>query len=256
MPFPQPTDDLSAAADDLDRHGYCLVADALDHDALEHLRRATSAEAQADRTADVAHVYSRERSQRVWCLPRRGDVFVRLACHPTALALAAHVLDDDVLLSNLSANIVGPGGDEMVPHSDQEWAPRPWPHPLAMHVLWMIDAFTAENGATLLMPGSHRCPHTDVRWAPVAAEGPAGTALAFDARVLHGTGANRSRLGRMGILAYYCRGFVRQQENFARSLSPDAIAEWPEDLRSLFGFTFHPEYLGMVNGPPSELPRY
>jgi ectoine hydroxylase-related dioxygenase (phytanoyl-CoA dioxygenase family) len=192
----------------------------------------------------------------VWCLPRRGEDFVRLACHPTALALAAHVLDGDVLLSNLSANLVGPGGGAMVPHSDQEWAPRPWAHALAMHVIWMIDPFTAENGGTLLVPGSHRRPHTEVRWTPIAAEGPAGTALAFDARLLHGTGVNRSPLGRMGILAYYCRGFIRQQENFALSLGADTIANWHESLRSLFGFTFHPEYLGMVNGPPPDLPRY
>jgi ectoine hydroxylase-related dioxygenase (phytanoyl-CoA dioxygenase family) len=195
-------------------------------------------------------------TNRVWSLFNHGEVFLRLAELPSALGLVESALGPNVLVSNLSANMTGPGGTVMVPHWDQDWAERPWPYALAAHVIWMLDDFTAENGATLVAPGSHLLDGPPPEGALVPATGSAGTALVIDGRTWHGTGTNTSLTAeRIGILAYYCRPWVRQQENMALSMASEVRAGLDPMRRSLFGLDFH-EYLNMVGGPPRDLPRY
>jgi ectoine hydroxylase-related dioxygenase (phytanoyl-CoA dioxygenase family) len=115
----------------------------------------------------------------------------------------------------------------------------------------MLDDFTEANGATRVVPGSHRFedPMGYVRagGATVAAEGAAGTALIFDGRLLHGTGANTSAAPRRGLIAYFCQPFVRQQENFMLSLDPALRAAASDELLALLGFRCW-NTLGMVEG--------
>lgn len=71
-----------------------------------------------------------------------------------------HLLGERVLLSNINANIAGPGGGKMVLHADQGYVIPPWPpEPLVANVIWMVDDFTEDDGATLMVPGSHRLGH-------------------------------------------------------------------------------------------------
>ena len=88
--------------------------------------------------------------------------------------------------------------------------------------------------------------------------GPAGTAMVFEGRLWHQTGANTTVDTRhVGILAYYCRPFVRQQENFFVSLPPDVLEAHQEGpaLRQLIGWD-HYLSLGMIDGMPREGMRY
>jgi ectoine hydroxylase-related dioxygenase (phytanoyl-CoA dioxygenase family) len=88
----------------------------------------------------------------------------------------------------------------------------------------MLDDFNDANGGTRLVPGSHLDPgRTDYALEDtVAAEGPAGSALVFDGRLTHGTGANVTEAQeRVAVLTYHCRPFVRQQENYLLGLDPE-----------------------------------
>jgi len=152
--------------------------------------------------------------------------------------------------------VTGPGGSSMAPHWDQDWAERPWPHAFVAHVIWMIDDFTEENGATVVCPGSHLMDGPPQGDCMVPATGPAGTALVVDGRTWHGTGRNTTvNDQRIGILAYYCRPYIRQQENMAWSLSSKVRDNMSPERRKLYGLEFW-EYLNMVGGPPQELPRF
>lgn len=209
-------------------------------------------------------------NQRVWQLINRGAAFCDLVAHPLIISLMGALLDghkpyypDDhtlpnFLLSATSGNIAGPGGQAMSLHRDQFEFPTPWPdYPLVANVVWMLDDFTAENGATLVVPGSHLKESRDSGRGPVhaiPAEGKAGTALVFDGRTLHGTGANTTGDNRHGILAYYCRPWLRQQENHCLSVRPDVLAAASAPLRRLLGFDRY-NSLGMVNGLPPSLAR-
>lgn len=253
--LPPMTGDVDRAIEHLHEAGCCRLRGLLDGPQLAELRRLVHEQAASERQDGNDYCYSGGAHQRVWTLVNRGAPFLTLAADATARRVIAAVLGPDALLSNLSANITGPGGNAMVPHWDQDWAPRPWPYALVAHVIYMLDDFTAHNGASVVAPGSHRIDQPAANAALVPATGPAGTALVMDGRLWHGTGVNRSTGPRSGLLAYYCRPFVRQQENFALSLTAAVRAELTDAERSLLGLEFY-EYLNMVGGPPRSLPRY
>jgi ectoine hydroxylase-related dioxygenase (phytanoyl-CoA dioxygenase family) len=254
--LPPVTADPDEAAEHLRTDGICRLTGVLASHEVEELREAVSNAIAADREAATTYDYSGGVNQRVWTLFNRGECFLRLAENPVVLSVIRTLLGPDALLSNLSANIAGPGGAPMVPHWDQDWADRPWPLALVAHAIWMIDAFTPDNGATLVGPGSHLLdgPPDPDRLMP--ATGPAGTALIVDGRVWHGTGTNVGNEGsRIAILAYYCRPYIRQQENMALSLDEGVRQSLTASRRKLFGLDFW-EYLNMVGGPPRDLRRF
>jgi ectoine hydroxylase-related dioxygenase (phytanoyl-CoA dioxygenase family) len=156
-----------------------------------------------------------------------------------------------MLLGNLSANITGPGGGEMVLHADQIFVPMPWPSdPQGANAAWCVDDFTADNGATCFVPGSHRwhrppMPEDDA--VPQPMEAPAGSLVVFESRLWHRTGNNRTAdQRRAGIFGWYTRPIYRAQENWFLSLDPSVWRNASEDLLVLLGYKA--EGLGLVNG--------
>ena len=256
-----PTTDLREARGDLDRHGYCLVEGALSSDQVAALRQRLVELAAAEVAAGTDYVYENGANQRVWALLNKGAVFVDLALHPLALELMEHLLGHGFLLSNIDANIAGPGGQPMFLHADQSFVPPPWPwpFPLVANIMWMLDDFTPENGATRVVPDSHlkgHGPELSGGAEPVPACAPAGTAMVFDGRLWHQTGANvTADERRHGILAYYCRPFMRQQENWFVSLRPEVLESAPGRLRQILGYDNYLS-LGMIDGMPRTGPRY
>lgn len=254
------TTDLDAARADLDEHGYCLVAGALSPDRLAAVRQRLVERATAEIADGTDYVYDGGSNQRVWTLLNKGDEFVDLATDETILHLMEHLLGPVMLLSNIDANIAGPGGTPMFLHADQSFVPPPWPpYPLVANAMWMLDDFTAENGATRIVPGSHKLGHgPEFTGVPetVPVTGPAGTAMVFDGRLWHQTGANTTTGERRhGILSYYCRPFMRQQENWFLSLDPGVLERAPGRLRQLLGYDNYLS-LGMVDGMPRTGPRF
>lgn len=261
---PLATTDLDRAKRDLDESGMCLVADALPAAEVARLRAAVVEAAFQDVDDGVACIDGGGANQRVWTLLNRGQIFHALATHPLAIELMTHVLGgqpgpsravDELpgfLLSNLSANIAGPGGEAMSIHQDQGYIPGPWPSfALNANIVWMLDDTTAANGATRVVAGSHRGGDSDpVRQeqAAVPVEGAAGTALVFDGRLWHGTGRNvTADQKRHVILAYYCQPWLRTQENHCVSIDPDVASAASPAIRRLIGFDMWGA-IGAING--------
>ncbi len=251
--LPDVTSDLDQACADLDELGVARIADALSRGRARRRcapgsssrRRPSGRPGWRSSTAAAAN-------QRVWNLPSKGEAFRDLLRKPLVRTLARHVLDGDYCLSSHTANIAGPGGAPMVLHSDQGYAPRAIEMALTMNVMWMLVDFTEENGATRLVPGSHRIPAEPPGDRPVATVpgiGPAGTALVFDGRIWHGTGANTTADEyRYGVLTYFCRPWMRPQENYTLSTHPDVLATADDELRALLGLRVW-RTLGGVEGP-------
>ena len=257
-------DDFRQAKSDLATHGLCLLEGALDPGRVSQLRSLIMELAEREIADGTDYVYEDGSNQRIWSLLRKGEPFIELAKDPTVMKLMNHLLGFGFLLSNLDVNIAGPGGPPMFMHADQSFLPPPWPFPVVANVMWMLDDFTPENGATRVVPESHRLERgpdygpEDMARPTVPVCAPAGTAMVFEGRLWHQTGPNTTAdQRRVGILAYYCRPFVRQQENFYASLPPEILERTKEDpeLRQLIGWD-HYLSLGMIDGMPREGMRY
>ena len=260
--LPGPTEDLDRCKADIDRFGYALLANALSAPELKRLRARLEEVAAAERADGVAAVYDDDESQMINVFVNKGRPFVDLIEHPKTLPLIAHILGEHFLLSNAAALIKGPGGAAQVVHSDQTYVPEPWTYAAVGNVIWMADDFTEANGATRVVPGSHMRqtnppggdytkgfdPYEPVSISPegqppevfaetVPVEAPAGTALVFEGRLWHCGGANTTKDEyRHGAVTYYCRPFLRQQENFVRSISPGVLESASPTLRRLLGY--------------------
>lgn len=251
---------LHDALHQLDQQGYCIIPDVLTAEQVSGLRERLAQQAQGELARGVAFRDGGPTSpnQRVWNLVNKGRVFRDLMLHPVIEQLMSHLLGEDFLLSSLTANIAGTGGDPMAMHTDQGYVGFWTPRPVVANIAWLLDDFVEANGATRLAPASHL---TDRGSAPpsaadsVAAEGPTGSILCFDGRIWHGTGANRTDRPRRALLSYHCRPFVRQQENFALGLDP-AIrgAERPALLNRLGFQTW--SGLGRVENPRPAVPLF
>jgi len=249
--------DLDAAKADLDHFGLARVAGAITADELSEAKARILEQAAGEDAAgvgfhdggDPAHGVLNGPNQRVWNLINKGEIFRRLVLNPTVKALITHVLGEEVLLSSFTGNIANPGGLAQGLHRDDGYAPGNLGIAIVANSLYMLDDFTEENGGTRVAPGSHLHPHYTAAEPPetVAATGPAGTVMIFDGRLWHGTGANRSQVRRAGLLGYYCRPFVRQQENMTMSVAPEVVAQCSPELLSLLGFQTW-RTLGMVEG--------
>lgn len=198
-------------------------------------------------------------------------------CHPVLLALADAVLLPACARYQMNIGHLlerGPGAEAQLLHRDEAvWSdvPRPAPELQLASVIAFVD-FTADNGATRLVPGSHRWPDRDLppfeqaaQPPPgpdqvVCAEMPAGSAVIYTGGVLHGGGANTSDVPRRGAHLSYCLGWLRTEENNLLAVPPAVAATLPRQAQELLGYAMYDNlarggaYLGMLDSQdPVEL---
>lgn len=273
-----------AAAAHLDEHGYCVVEGAISGAAAAALHRRLTEQAAAEERLGQTSVLP-DRKQLVYFLLNKGQGFRDLLFHRAMRRLVEHLLGPRYLLSSYNGHLALPGGTTRF-HTDQWWMPPPTtaakrtllrpgeidrdahrghfrlgaegnaPVTIApacvCNVMWTIDDFTAENGATIVVPGSHlsgREPDQELDagadWQPATA--PAGSFIVLDGRVWHSTGENRTDRARIGLTTNFCAWQFRQQENLAMGIDPEVLANAPAELLDLIGFRTSSGY-GNVEG--------
>lgn len=261
-----------AAAAEIDANGYVIVEGVAPPAALAEARAALKAHLPA--FGGGRNAFEGFKTRRVYTLPRLSRAFDPFLLDPLVLAVARMLLAGDCLLSTALAAEILPGERAQAFHHDDVFYPLPRPRPpVSVSAVWAVDDFTAENGATELILGSHRwgddrrpagpsvaeaLAKTRPAAAPlsgqdgadtlVPAEMPAGSLLIFSGTLYHRAGANRSGGPRLGLFPQYCAAWARQQENFALSVPPEAAAAMPEALQALLGYQIHPPFMGHVSG--------
>ena len=282
--LPQPTADLDVAKRHMDEYGYCLLEDLLSPEQVDALYARVLEQLEAEVQLGKNNVLP-DRKQLVRFLLNKGQVFRDIVRHESVHDIIRHVLGQEYLLSAYHAHIAHPGTSTAF-HTDQFWMPPPTnerkqtlmkpgsvtragnrghhvggeeamtPKTIAPAVvcntMWMLDDFTAENGATLVVPGSHlsgRQPDHDLdsnaNWVPASA--PAGTVLVLEGRVWHSTGVNTTKRYRTGLTINFCAPQFRQQENFLLGTLPEVVEEASPELLALMGFKAWQGYGGYEN---------
>ena len=238
-----PLDDMVAALG----HAGCLVVTGLaDHAARSTLvaELAPHLEAAPVTTDDDPAAFYPGLTQRVTALVARSGQVREMVMHPTATAICDHFLrpsaPDGYQLHVTAALNVAPGARAQVLHREEDpftIFPLPRPH-LVVATMWAITDFRAENGGTLLVPGSHRWT-ADRQATPdevLAAEMPAGSVLFWLGGTLHGAGANVSDEWRYGVVLTYSAAWLRQEENQYLDVPPDIAASLSPELQLMLGF--------------------
>lgn len=178
-------------------------------------------------------------------------LFQQVVLEPAILGLAERILDRELLLSSLCTLTLGPGQQAQPLHEDTQQIPLPRPHPtLAVNAVWALSDFTDANGATRIVPGSHRLasvPRYGGEVATVAATMSAGSVMLFDSALWHHGGANTTDSRRYAISCYYCAGWLRQQENLQLGIPQDMAARFPRRLQELLGYSIYKGQYGHID---------
>lgn len=153
------------------------------------------------------------------------------------------------------------GGQTAQPIHRDRWA---WGTHLAhvepqFNTIWAITDFTAENGATQVVPGSTKWPdNAEIKPEQITqAEMKAGSVLIYSGSVFHGGGENRSTSDRIGINITYTLGWLRQEENQYLTCPPELAKTLPRELQELVGYSMGQYALGYFTPPgaPGEVPE-
>lgn len=265
--LPQPTRDQAQLEADFIRWGYCLVVDAMTPSQVDRLVERLLDQSEAEKTAGVAHVTHEGTTQFVPNLLPKGQVFRDLAAldeHAAAGAplletLLCKILGNDFYLATAHGSIVHQGGGIQELHQDQGFVPLPHPpYPLYSLVIWALSPFSLEEGATYVLPGSHRAPdganlvHADIDFVEfakgklLALDMPVGSCAILDSRLLHAGGERTAPGTRLASRILYCRGMMRQQENLIACTDP-IVDQLSPKLKRLIGYYSHYS-LGMIEG--------
>jgi ectoine hydroxylase-related dioxygenase (phytanoyl-CoA dioxygenase family) len=188
--------------------------------------------------------FSGHRTRRTGSMIARSPSFRPLAIHPLVTGTLDQVLGDHATSYQLHLTQVidiGPGEPGQLVHRDQ-WAfdffPFPSGYEVECHVMWAMTDFTELNGATRVIPGSHKW---EDKLRPqyeetVPAEMPKGSVFFYVGSVYHGGGANQSDERRLGINVGYTLSWLRQEENQYLACPPDVARTIDEDLAKLIGY--------------------
>jgi ectoine hydroxylase-related dioxygenase (phytanoyl-CoA dioxygenase family) len=234
----------------LSRDGFTIVENAIAPDLVEELNAALAGLETLLDAKPAMNGFEGHRTVRIYNLLAYGEPFTRVPVHANVLPLIEGVLDEGCLISSLSSIAIDPGETAQPIHADDMVIPLDKPHrPIVCNSMWALTDFTAENGATRLVPGSHRKGNPDYggSYDSIAAEMPKGSVLVWDGALWHGGGANQTGARRMGVAMNYCAGFIRQQENQQLGLSPDLVRGFEPRLQELIGYGVYRSLIGHID---------
>ena len=251
----------------LDRDGAVIVEHYLPASSVNQLR--DELDPFIGQTAPLADDFSGHQTTRTGGLSARSAGVRRLLLDSLIHGAALEFLKrhTDKVQVNLTQVIrLLPGQGAQVLHRDRfiwgKYLPREVEPQL--NTIWALTDFTAENGATRVVPGSHRWD-----WDRVALDHevtqavmPKGSVMFYTGSVIHSGGENRSNGERVALNLTYCNGWLRQEENQYLSCPPDVAAKFDPELRALLGYTMANFALGyysplpgdFVAGSPGTLP--
>ncbi|MFU8815371.1 MAG: phytanoyl-CoA dioxygenase family protein [Pseudomonadales bacterium] len=231
--------------------GYTIIENAIEPALVNALNVALDRLEQEHGIRPGANAFEGHHTIRIYNLLARDHVFEQVPVHAAVLPIVEGVLDAGCLVSSLSSISIDPGETPQPLHADDTLLDMPRPHPaLVCNSMWALTDFTAENGATRIVPGSHKNPEKPVfgvSYDSIAAEMSKGSVLIWNGSLWHGGGANRSSGRRVGIAMNYCAGFIRQQENQQLGIPLERVRAFSPRLQELAGFGTYKHLIGHID---------
>lgn len=237
------------AVDSFWRDGYVVIEGMLNPGEIQCARTAVKNLAEDEVRRGTAHIYG-PHMQRVWNLLDKHEQFQNLMTSPHLLAWMERLFDrptthQKFFLSSIQANVIGPGAPPLKLHID---TPVPEPLPpwmIKSNTIWLLDDFTASNGSTEVIAGSHK---RDRKPDPERVEdeaglekviAPAGSMVIIHGAIWHRSGANLENKERIVLLGSFAASYAREiasEEDIVRCVRPDVLATMSEKCKAIIGF--------------------
>jgi ectoine hydroxylase-related dioxygenase (phytanoyl-CoA dioxygenase family) len=255
--------DLARHMAELDERGLTIIEDYMSPDQLAQFREGLAPYLGTYRGRNAFEGHTTE---RVYTLVGRGRVFEEIASDARLLAILDQLLLPNYLLSADHAICILPGEKAQNLHFDDGFYPFPRPRPaFSISTIGAIDAFTPENGGTVMYPGSHK-------WTAERAQAvrdtlargetsedtervihltmPAGALCVFHGTLLHGGGANQTDAPRLSFTNQYCEPWARPQENFFLGVPKERVRAMSREMQILLGYELRrpKDIMGQVGG--------
>ena len=233
----------------VEEQGYVILPDLISPDTIEAIR----SESAPFLEFEGRNEFEGHKTRRIYSVIEKTLACNPLVEHPLVLALVDRLLMPNYLLSQLQVIDVLPGEVRQPLHHDDGFYPLARPRkPIGAALIWALDDFTAENGATLVYPKSHL-------WGDVASNDidvtrmvpavmPAGSAVFFVGTLWHCAGPNHTGQARLAATTQYCEPWARQQENYSLAISRDRARECSDRIQSLLGYSMQFPFIGFVDG--------
>lgn len=221
----------------LDELGYVVLPEFIPGDMLQRLRQRVAELFEREGEAAGGEFRQEPGSQRLANLVDKGQEFRWVVTHSEILKMVSHVLGGDYKLSSLNARSANPHNGSSQPlHSDMGAIPDArgnW----VCNTVWMLDAFTADNGAIRVVPRSHtwgRLPDDPQGHSgEVLLTAPAGTVVVMNAHAWHGGTENKTDQPRCALHGFYVRRDQPQQQYQKKLLSAATLASLTAEERHL-----------------------
>ena len=237
-----------------DRDGGLIVEHFIDPDLLGRLNDEVAPMVAAHRagstTPGLWTEFHGENTKRVTGLAARSSAWCELLCDERYAAMGDRYLGAGEYWLNTGQLIcIGPGETEQMLHRDElNWPEAMRDDEITVTAIFALTDFTEANGATVVAPGSNHWPGV----LPPVPDGatcratmPAGSALLYSGKIIHGGGANVTvDEWRVGLHAGFCCGWLRAEENHQLTTSLDEARALPERVQYLLGFRSYDPHRG------------
>ncbi|MEK9607980.1 MAG: phytanoyl-CoA dioxygenase family protein [Gammaproteobacteria bacterium] len=212
------------------------------------------------------------KTNRIYGLLDKSEIFGKMVTNSVVMQFVRDELGESALLSALLAINLMPGETVQPWHTDDGYVHVEMPHPsFGISAFWALTDTNKENGATELLPGSHKWDKSKlakyIKLDDYQSEGflghnlseapenekkiielSAGSLLLTKGTLIHRGGANNSDAPRLVVTPQYCFGWMRQIENMVASVSKESAYKLSNEVLELIGYSIHPPFIGYVDG--------
>ena len=212
------------------------------------------------------------KTNRIYGLLDKSEIFGKMVTNSVVMQFVRDELGESALLSALLAINLMPGETVQPWHTDDGYVHVEMPHPsFGISAFWALTDTNKENGATELLPGSHKWDKSKlakyIKLDDYQSEGflghnlseapenekkiielSAGSLLLTKGTLIHRGGANNSNTPRLVVTPQYCFGWMRQIENMVASVSKESANKLSNEVLELIGYSIHPPFIGYVDG--------
>lgn len=240
---------IEALLCDVQENGFAIIPDLVSTDIVDAIRRESTPFLQYEGRTE----FEGYKTRRIYSVIEKTLACNPLVEHPVVLALLDRLLMPNYLLSQLQVINVLPGEVQQPLHHDDGFYPLARPRkPVGAALIWALDDFTEENGATLVYPKSHLwgdVPSSEIDVGEmVPAVMSSGSAVFFVGTLWHCAGPNRSGSPRLAATTQYCEPWARQQENYSLAISRERAKQCSDQVQSLLGYSMQFPFIGFVDG--------